>query len=438
VALGQQAGYHFLEVPMNPTKWICLFAVLASSASIGLRAAPASGDDASSGASQSWDQKSAAGYLDARAQWWTTWPKAARDHDTFCVSCHTALPYALSRSSLRGALAESQPSVPERSLLANISKRVEMWNDVKPFYPDSGDLPRSLQSRTTEAILNALILATYDTHTSQAPARQGGDRGSGQAPARQGGDRDRYLGATGLDKTTLTAFNNMWALQIKTGDQAGAFPWLNFHNEPWEAEDSPFFGNALAALAVGFAPASYRAMPEVQKNLAPLELYLQREYKNQTPINQAFAIWASAKLPNLLTADHKKSFADEIFKQQREDGGWSLSTLMGTWKRRDNTPLETKSDGYATGLITFVLQEGGWPRLNIGRGREVNESDQLILNRALAWLRQNQNKKEGFWQAYSPNIERDLTSDAGRFMSDAATAYAVLALTSADLSQYRK
>jgi squalene-hopene/tetraprenyl-beta-curcumene cyclase len=373
---------------MKLTKWMCLLAILASSASIGLRAAPVSGDDASSGASQSWDQKSAAGYLDARAQWWTTWPKAARDHDTFCVSCHTALPYALSRSALRGALSESQPASPERDLLANITKRVEMWNDVKPFYPDSGDLPRSLQSRTTEAILNALILATYN-----APAS------------------DR-------------AFQNMWALQIKTGDQVGAFPWLNFHNEPWEAEDSPFFGNALAAIAVGSAPASYRAMPEVQKNLGQLELYLQREYKNQTPINQAFAIWGSAKLPNLLTADQKKSFADEIFKQQRDDGGWSLSTLMGTWKRRDNTPLETKSDGYATGLIAFALEESG-----VSQSKSSDPLNKAKLDKALVWLRLNQNKKEGFWQAYSPNIERDLTSDAGRFMSDAATAYAVLALT---------
>src|ERR1700751_1613695 len=49
----------------------------------------------------SWDQKGAAAYLDQRQSWWMNWPKAARDHETFCVSCHTAVPYALSRPALR-------------------------------------------------------------------------------------------------------------------------------------------------------------------------------------------------------------------------------------------------------------------------------------------------------------------------------------------------
>ena len=32
-----------------------------------------------------WDPKAAAAYLDQRAEWWSTWPNAARDHGTFCV-----------------------------------------------------------------------------------------------------------------------------------------------------------------------------------------------------------------------------------------------------------------------------------------------------------------------------------------------------------------
>ena len=83
-----------------------------------------------------WNRKAAAAYLDQRATWWTTWPNSQRDHGTFCVSCHTALPYALARPALRQSLGETGPSPAEAALLANITKRVTMWRDVEPFYPD--------------------------------------------------------------------------------------------------------------------------------------------------------------------------------------------------------------------------------------------------------------------------------------------------------------
>src|SRR5262245_16063276 len=49
----------------------------------------------------SWNAAAAAAYLDKRQSWWMSWPPAQRDHATACVSCHTALSYALGRTALR-------------------------------------------------------------------------------------------------------------------------------------------------------------------------------------------------------------------------------------------------------------------------------------------------------------------------------------------------
>ncbi len=51
------------------------------------------------------------------------------------------------------------------------------------------------------------------------------------------------------------------------------------------------------------------------------------------------------------------------------------------------------------------------------------------MKRALAWLENNQSKEEGCWPSYSVNQRRSQDSNVGHFMRDAATAYAVLALT---------
>ena len=125
---------------------------------------------------------------------------------------------------------------------------------------------------------------------------------------------------------------------------------------------------------------------------------------------------ASTKLPGLLTRAQKKAIIEEALSKQQADGGFSLSSFVGNWKRHDGTPLETKSDGYATGVVTLALQQAGM------------KPDQPQLRRGLDWLAQNQEKSDGRWLAYSLNKQRDLSSDVGRFMSDAATAYAVLAL----------
>jgi squalene-hopene/tetraprenyl-beta-curcumene cyclase len=335
----------------------------------------------------SWSSKSAATYLDGRLDWWMSWSTAARDHDTFCVSCHTVLPYAMARPALRSALAEQAPSPTERKLLDNVTKRVRMWKEVEPFYPDAlRGVPKTAESRGTESILNAVILASYDLPKGK------------------------------LSPDARLALDNMWAQQLKTGEAQGAWQWLQFHNAPWEG-DSQYFGATLAALAVGFAPGDYRSSPEVQDGLKLLREYLVKERESQVLINRLMLVWASTKVPGVLTDIQRKSIIDEALGKQQADGGFSLSSFVGGWKRKDDTALETKSDGYATGVVAFVLEQAGLAR------------DQSQFKRAVAWLRANQNKNEGNWLAYSLNKERDLSTDIGHFMSDAATAYAVLALT---------
>src|SRR6516165_10001608 len=74
-----------------------------------------------------WHPRAAARYLDARQDWWVSWKSAARDHGTFCVSCHTVLPYALARSSLRTALSSNEIPVQEKRLLDDVKRRTDLW-----------------------------------------------------------------------------------------------------------------------------------------------------------------------------------------------------------------------------------------------------------------------------------------------------------------------
>ncbi len=344
---------------------------------------------AAAGAQTAWDARAAAAYLDARQTWWSSWQTSARDHQTACVSCHTALPFALARPALRGELHEAEASSAERRMIDDVIKRVRLWKEVDPFYPDqTRGLPKTSESRGTESVLNALVLATQDAHTGQP------------------------------SDDAHSAFDNMWALQFRGGDLNGGWAWLNFHNEPWEANDSPFFGAALAAIAVGREPGGYAATAENQERLKRLREYLRKNMATQPLLNRTMLLWASAGIPDLLAADERQGIIDAVCAKQNADGGWSLSSL-GQYKRGDNTPLDSVSDGYATGLVAYSLQHAG-----------IGAADARVA-RAITWLAEHQDRTTGRWAASSLNKQRDPKTDIGKFMSDAATAYAVLALTNA-------
>ena len=344
---------------------------------------------AQSGASSAWDAGAAAAYLDQRVEWWSGWETAARERGTFCVSCHTTGPYGLARPMLRPAAAATETAPPERALLDSVTTRVDHWDEVGPFYADERyGAPKTSQSRGTEAILNALVLARHDERTGV------------------------------LSDRTRQAFDNLWALQLTDGADEGAWSWLHFNLAPWESDEGPYHGAALAAVAVGLAPDGYRARPDVRDNIARLGDYLRRGLDAQPPFNRVLALWASGALPNLLADAQRQKLVGESAGLQREDGGWSLSSL-GAWERRDGTPVGAASDGYATGLVTLALQRAGLAR------------DHETVEGGLAWLARNQDP-DGSWPASSLNREHDPASDRGRFMRDAATAYAVLALTADD------
>lgn len=361
---------------------VCAFAVVALSS----RAIP-------NPPAQTWNPASAAHYLDQRESWWQSWPKSARDHETFCVSCHTAMPYAISRSALRQSLNESAPAAQERDLLAGVTKRVRLWSEVAPFYSDADrGQYKSVESRGTESVLNALILATRDAQSGK------------------------------LTDETQTALDNMWTEQQSSGDQRGAWRWLRFHNEPWEADDSDFYGATLAAVAAGIAPEKYQSSPDVLSHINILRDYLNREFTAQTTLNHAQLLWAATKIPALIAPPRQAAIVAELLAKQQPDGGWSTSSLSGNWQRADGTAQETRSDGFATGFVAFVLLQSGVSTQNAD------------MARALRWLNTNQDSATGAWPSYSlnKNAEHHQSPETNLFMTDAATAYAVLALTEAD------
>jgi squalene-hopene/tetraprenyl-beta-curcumene cyclase len=334
-----------------------------------------------------WDAKAAAAYLDGRAEFWSTWSNAQRDRGTFCMSCHTTLPYALARPALRLPLGERGPSAAEQKILGNLMTRAQNWRDIEPWYPDqTRGIPKTSESRAIESVMNALVIVRRDASAGQ------------------------------LSDDARTALDAMWKLQMKTGPNAGGWTWLNFNYEPWESPNSPYFGASLAALAVGSAPGAYAASPEIKDNVTALRAYFAREHGKVSVLNQLMGVWASARVADLLTHDQRQSTIDATFALQQPDGGWS-TTSLGSFKRVDNTPNDTHTDGYATALATLALQEGG-----------VAPSDPHVV-RGLDWLRRNQDRASGRWIAASLNKQRDPESEPAKFMSDAATAYAVLALT---------
>ena len=340
-----------------------------------------------------WRAEAAGRYLDERTTGWFAFDGRGEGATrSSCVSCHTVLPYILARPALRKLTHALAPTEPEAKLLAQTRMRVEHWKDLDTaafglFY-DSNDTKKR-ESWGTEAVFNAAILA-FD---------------------------DRDQGRKTPSEPTSQAFANLWATQVQSGDFKGSWEWLDFNEAPWGIAEGRYFGAALAAIAVGTAPGYLTASTDADSR-AQVELlvdYLRNELPAQDLHNQAWALWAAATLEGILTAAEKQHLISQLLEKQRDDGGWSLPSL-GNWRRNEGTEQEAVSDGYATGLVLHVAQTAGVPK-----------SDTRITQ-GLDWLKRNQ-AATGAWHCASLVKKREPASHTGKFMSDAATAFAVLALS---------
>ncbi len=354
-----------------------------------------------------WDKAAAAKYLDDRMDLWFDKAKKLRtgQGNTSCVSCHTVVPYSLARPVLRKAAGMSKPTPQEAKLLDETIRRVDTYGNHEPFYKSKDE-----QSRGTEAVLNLLILAGED-------ARQNRHVPSGP---------------------TRKALEELWKEQRADG----AWNWLDFRLEPYESTDSLYYGAALAAMAVGTAAGYGGGLGEnLSSGVGKLRSYLNAKYADQNLYSKAWMLLASTRLAGLLSRDQIDALKTDLQSKQNADGGWSLYRLgPWTWSKasppfgpegKSDVALLSKSDGYATGLIAYALRQAGLL------------ADHPSLKRATDWLEANQRECQidqcrwKCWRTYSLNYDREHGGDDGEswrrmFMSDAATAFATLALLPSD------
>ena len=322
-----------------------------------------------------WDARLAARYLDGRAAEWAAWKPAASSGGP-CLSCHTSFPYLLARPALRRKLGETADTEAETNLLAGVKARGVKAAGAPPAENASG----------TDAVLSAVILAFDDTHRGAM-----------------------------MSADTEAALRRMWSLQLRDGKDKGAWRWAEFNLEPWETPESVFYGAALAAVATGTAPDGYQRRPEIRANLEELKTYLRAGQERQPLANRLMLLWAASRWRDLLQDAQRTQIVDAAWALQKEDGGWTLPAL-GPWRDHPQAaPAADGSNAFTTGLATFLLRQSGIPAAD------------PRLNKAMAWLRRHQ-ARQGYWEAVSMNKRYGAGSMQERFMRDAATAYAVLAL----------
>jgi squalene-hopene/tetraprenyl-beta-curcumene cyclase len=319
--------------------------------------------------SADWSPELAARYLDGRQKEWFSW-KPAMQADGPCVSCHTGMTYLLARPVLRRALKESQPTMYETGLLDRLRTKV----GEKP--------PGALQS--VETIFSAMFLSREDA------------RGT-------------------MSAHTQKAFDQLWALQASDGAGKGGWRWYAANLDPWENAESGYYGASLAALALGQTSSTYREVANIRDHAAMLVTFLTNPPAPRRLHDRLALLWGTSELRSLLSEGERTAIVADVFGKQQPDGGWTIESL-GPWMAHPDAPPASGSNAYATAFAAFALRRSG-----------VAANDPRLA-RALTWLASKQDPQTGAWPAVSMNKRYPDGSMESRFMQDAATAFASLAL----------
>ncbi len=291
-------------------------------------------------------------FLDAVALDWT------RKRD--CGACHTNYAYMIGRPALGGKASSAMLEIREF-----FEDRVTHWDDAEKSSKPRWD---------AEVVATACTLALNDAATTGT-----------------------------LHPKTRQALDRAWTLQKSDG----SFNWLKCNWPPFEHDD--YFGAAFAAVGVGSAPDGYAKTESAVKGIEKL-----RSYLTSTPApdlhHKTFLLWASTRLDGLMTAPDRAATIQSLRALQHADGGWGLPSL-GAWKRHDGSenPKDAPSDGYATGLIVYVLRQAGVP------------SEDAALKSGVSWLKTHQRASRRWFT-------RSLNQDKAHYITNAGSSFAVMAL----------